>query len=97
MTFSLTVKDDVKPQAVFLPSFSIKALTVALASYPSSKIVFIIDDNHKYAENQRQRYERIYPLYKNRITMYEGNSYLLYSTLKSKYNVVNDTEYRAIM
>jgi hypothetical protein len=79
-------KDQIKESFVFLIGFNVQRIREILADQTISKLVIFDDD-----ENSRHQYEKLYPLFKDRITLYEGDvksSFSGYFRLREEENIL---------
>jgi hypothetical protein len=78
--------DPIKESFVFLIGFNVQRIREIMADQTISKLVIFDDD-----ENSRRQYEKLYPLFKDRITLYEGDvksSFSGYFRLREKENIL---------
>ena len=79
-------KDLIKESFVFLIGFNVQRIREILADQTISKLVIFDDD-----ENSHHQYEKLYPLFKDRITLYEGDvksSFSGYFRLRKEENIL---------
>jgi hypothetical protein len=81
-----STKVAIKDSFVFLIGFDAQRSKEILADQTISKLVIFDED-----ENSRLQYEKLYPIFKDRITLYEGDvksSFYGYFRLREKENIL---------